>query len=144
MLGDAGRLQQVAQNLLQNAVKFTGKGGEVHAGLRRTANTAELVVQDTGVGIAPDLLPHVFERFRQGDSSTTRPHGGLGLGLAITRHLVEAHGGSVEAASNGTGLGATFTVRLPALGALAEEGARDGHTARVRLADVRGAGGRRP
>jgi signal transduction histidine kinase/ActR/RegA family two-component response regulator len=137
VLGDAGRLQQVAQNLLQNAVKFTPKGGEVHAGLRRFGNAAELVVEDTGAGIAPDFLPHVFERFRQSDSSTTRPHGGLGLGLAITRHLVEAHGGSVEAASRGPGLGATFTVRLPALGNRAAEAppAGDGETSQ--LAGVR-------
>jgi CheY-like chemotaxis protein len=113
--GDAGRLQQVAQNLLQNAVKFSGKGGEVRVDLRRAGPSAELRVRDNGVGISADFLPHVFERFRQGDSSTTRPHGGLGLGLAITRHLVEAHGGSVEAASAGVGQGATFTVRLPAL-----------------------------
>jgi len=115
LLGDAGRLQQVAHNLLHNAVKFTNAGGEVHAGLRRAGAAAELVVQDTGAGISAEFLPHVFDRFRQGDSSTTRPHGGLGLGLAIARHLVEAHGGSVEAASRGTGLGATFTVRLPVL-----------------------------
>ncbi|HET8645529.1 MAG TPA: HAMP domain-containing sensor histidine kinase, partial [Vicinamibacteria bacterium] len=113
VLGDAGRLQQVAQNLLQNAVKFTDRGGEVHAALRPSGRALELVVRDTGAGIAADFLPHVFERFRQGDSSTTRPHGGLGLGLAITRHLVEVHGGSVEAASDGAGRGATFTVRLP-------------------------------
>jgi signal transduction histidine kinase/CheY-like chemotaxis protein len=113
VMGDTGRLQQVAQNLVGNAVKFTASGGQVRVSLRRGAGTAELVVEDTGIGIAPDLLPHVFERFRQGDSSTTRPHGGLGLGLAITRHLVEAHGGSVEAASDGLGRGACFTVRLP-------------------------------
>jgi PAS domain S-box-containing protein len=115
VLGDAGRLQQVAQNLIQNAVKFSSKGNEVRVELRRAGGSAELCVHDNGAGISADFLPHVFERFRQGDSSTTRPHGGLGLGLAITRHLVEAHGGSVEAASPGLGQGATFTVRLPVL-----------------------------
>jgi PAS domain S-box-containing protein len=113
VLGDSGRLQQVAHNLLQNAVKFSSKGGEVRVELRRAGHWAELCVHDNGIGISAELLPHVFERFRQGDSSTTRPHGGLGLGLAITRHLVEAHGGSVEAASPGVGQGATFTVRVP-------------------------------
>ena len=115
MLGDVGRLQQVAQNLLNNAIKFTPAGGTVRATLRLAGGAAELVVEDDGVGIAPEFLPHVFERFRQFDSSTTRSHGGLGLGLAITRHLVEAHGGSVEAASEGADRGATFTVRLPVL-----------------------------
>jgi PAS domain S-box-containing protein len=113
VVGDGGRLHQVAQNLLNNAVKFTGAGGEVRVALHRSATLAELVVADTGVGIPAEFLPHVFERFRQGDSSTTRPHGGLGLGLAITRHLVEAHGGSVEAASEGPGRGSRFTIRLP-------------------------------
>jgi PAS domain S-box-containing protein len=139
VLGDAGRLQQVVQNLLHNAVKFTSRGGEVRVELRRAGHSAELQVRDTGVGIAAEFLPHVFERFRQWDSSTTRPHGGLGLGLAITRHLVEAHGGSVEAASDGAGKGATFSVRLPMLA----EGRRDGEppalssTAPVELAGVR-------
>jgi PAS domain S-box-containing protein len=139
VVGDAGRLQQVAQNLLSNAVKFTNTGGEVRVGLRRTATQAELVVEDTGVGIAEDFLPHVFERFRQGDSSTTRPHGGLGLGLAITRHLVEAHGGSVEAASAGIGRGARFTVRLPlAAPARAPEAVVSvGHPALLELSGVR-------
>jgi PAS domain S-box-containing protein len=115
VLGDAGRLQQVAQNLLSNAIKFTPAGGCIRTTLRCSGALAEVIVEDDGVGIAPDFLPHVFERFRQFDSSTTRAHGGLGLGLAITRHLVDAHGGSVEAASEGADRGSTFTVRLPVL-----------------------------
>jgi signal transduction histidine kinase len=103
----------VIWNLVSNALKFTPANGEVVVRLGASAGTAELAVTDTGIGIAPDVLPHVFERFRQGDSSLTRTHGGLGLGLAIVRHLVELHGGSVEAASDGHECGATFTVRLP-------------------------------
>jgi PAS domain S-box-containing protein len=112
--GDAGRLQQVLWNLLSNAIKFTAPGGRVEVRLEQGGGEVELVVTDTGAGIAPGFLPHVFERFRQADSSTTRAHGGLGLGLAIVRHLVEGHGGTVEASSPGLGLGSTFTVRLPA------------------------------
>jgi PAS domain S-box-containing protein len=111
--GDPGRLQQVFLNLLSNAVKFTPKGGRVQVRLHRTESVAEVVVSDTGPGIAPELLSHVFERLWQADSSTTRRHGGLGLGLAIARHLVELHGGSIQAESPGPGGGATFTVRLP-------------------------------
>jgi PAS domain S-box-containing protein len=111
--GDPGRLQQVAWNLLSNAIKFTPRGGQVVARLRPAGDHVELVVQDDGMGIKPEFLPHVFERFRQADSSSTRPHGGLGLGLAIVRHLVELHGGSVGVTSEGEGKGATFTVRLP-------------------------------
>ncbi len=113
VLGDPDRLQQVAWNLLSNALKFTPSGGRVTAEVTAHETCAELVVADTGVGIAPEFLPHVFERFRQGDSSTTRNHGGLGLGLAIVRHLVEAHGGTVRVESAGHGAGATFVVRLP-------------------------------
>jgi signal transduction histidine kinase/CheY-like chemotaxis protein len=113
VLGDAQRLQQVVWNLLSNAVKFTPKGGHIHVTLRRADSSAELSVRDTGRGIARDFLPFVFERFRQADSSTTRQHGGLGLGLSIVQHLVELHGGRVEAFSEGDGQGATFTVRLP-------------------------------
>jgi len=112
--GDAARLRQVVEKLLLNAVKFTPAGGRVHVRLSRADDShVEIAVTDTGQGIAPDFLPHVFERFRQADGSTTRQHGGLGLGLSIVRHLVELHGGTIRAESEGTGLGATFTVRLP-------------------------------
>ncbi|MGN6370185.1 MAG: ATP-binding response regulator [Phycisphaerae bacterium] len=111
--GDPNRLQQVVWNLLSNAVKFTPKGGTVQVQLLRVNSHVEIVVSDTGMGIDPAFLPHVFERFRQGDSSTTRLHGGLGLGLAIVRHLVELHGGTVWAKSAGEGKGATFYVTLP-------------------------------
>jgi len=113
VLGDAQRLQQVIWNLLSNAVKFTPRGGRVIVSLRATGSSAQITVQDTGEGIAPAFLPFVFERFRQADSSATRSHGGLGLGLSIVRHFVELHGGTVEARSEGTGKGATFIVRLP-------------------------------
>jgi CheY-like chemotaxis protein len=113
VMGDPARLQQVVWNLLANSVKFTPRGGRVHVRVWNVRSQVEVVVEDTGVGIAPAFLPHVFERFRQGDSSSTRPHGGLGLGLAIVRHLVELHGGTVEASSEGEGRGARFTVRLP-------------------------------
>lgn len=111
--GDAERLQQVVWNLLSNAIKFTPQGGEVQVDLSRHNGTAEIVVRDTGQGIAPDFLPYIFERFRQADTSSTRTHGGLGLGLTIVRHLVELHGGAVVAESAGIGHGAVFTVRLP-------------------------------
>jgi CheY-like chemotaxis protein len=100
-------------NLLSNAIKFTPAGGHVLVQLRRDGGQAELRVEDTGVGLAPDFLPHVFGRFRQGDSSSTRVHGGLGLGLALVRHLVELHGGTVTAESPGRGAGSTFTIGLP-------------------------------
>jgi PAS domain S-box-containing protein len=111
--GDAGRLQQVVWNLLSNAAKFTPQGGQISVQLMRVGEYAELRVSDTGHGIHPAFLPYVFDRFRQADSSSQRVHGGLGLGLAIVRHLVELHGGAVSAASPGEGKGATFTVRLP-------------------------------
>jgi PAS domain S-box-containing protein len=111
--GDPGRLQQVVWNLLNNAVKFTPREGRVQALLRRVNSRVEIVVSDTGPGIPADFLPFVFERFRQGDSSSTRPHGGLGLGLTLVKHLVELHGGAVTAESPGAGHGATFTVKLP-------------------------------
>jgi PAS domain S-box-containing protein len=111
---DATRMQQVFWNLLTNAVKFTGQGGSVTTTLRRVGNFVEVAVADTGAGIAPDFLPSVFEPFRQGDGSLARGHGGLGLGLAISRQLVELHGGTVTATSAGPGRGATFLVRLPA------------------------------
>jgi PAS domain S-box-containing protein len=114
-LGDAGRLQQVVWNLLSNAVKFTPEGGQIEIRLEQIDNQAQIQVIDTGKGIAPEFLPHVFEYFRQEDGATTRRFGGLGLGLAIVRHLVELHGGTVQAASLGEGKGSTFTVRLPLL-----------------------------
>ena len=113
VLGDANRLQQVLWNLLSNAIKFTPKNGRVQVALERIDSHVEIKVSDTGKGINREFLPYVFERFRQADSSTTREYGGLGLGLAIVRHLVELHGGSVAADSPGEGLGATFTVILP-------------------------------
>jgi signal transduction histidine kinase/CheY-like chemotaxis protein len=114
VLGDADRLRQVVTNLLENAVRFTPAGGRVTVALAERDGCAELSVTDTGEGIGPDLLPHVFTRFRQGDGSTTRHHGGLGLGLSIVQHLVRMHGGSVRAESEGAGRGATFYVTLPA------------------------------
>jgi PAS domain S-box-containing protein len=110
---DPHRLQQVMWNLLSNAVKFTPAGGRVEVELRRDGARTSVRVGDTGEGIAPEFLPHVFDRFRQADMGTTRQHGGLGLGLAIVRQLVELHGGEVSAASAGRGLGSTFTLRLP-------------------------------
>ncbi|MGH7998496.1 MAG: hybrid sensor histidine kinase/response regulator, partial [Brasilonema sp.] len=111
--GDFDRLQQVVWNLLSNAIKFTPKGGLVQVRLERVNSHVEITVTDTGRGISPDFVPYVFDRFRQADSSTTRIYSGLGLGLAIVRHLVELHGGTVHAESLGEGQGATFTVQLP-------------------------------
>ena len=113
--GDAARLQQVVWNLLSNAVKFTPREGRVSIRLERADSQVEIRVTDTGQGISADFLPFIFDRFRQADSSTTRQHGGLGLGLAIVRHLVELHGGTVHAESAGEGRGATIKVRLPIL-----------------------------
>ncbi|HEX8071764.1 MAG TPA: PAS domain S-box protein [Pyrinomonadaceae bacterium] len=121
VLADADRLQQVAWNLLTNAVKFTPSGGRIEVRLERAAGHVRLTVSDTGQGIAAEFLPHVFERFRQADSSSTREHGGLGLGLSIVRHLVEMHGGTVSAESAGAGQGASFTVLLPVAGARKEQ-----------------------
>ncbi len=111
--GDPDRLQQIIWNLLANAIKFTPAGGNVDVRLSRVNAHVELKVSDTGIGINREFLPHVFDRFRQADSSTTRRHGGLGLGLAIVRHLVELHGGTVAADSAGPDQGSTFTVLLP-------------------------------
>ncbi|HWA74424.1 MAG TPA: PAS domain S-box protein [Polyangiaceae bacterium] len=111
--GDAERLQQVVWNLLSNAVKFTPKGGRVYVRMQREDSHVEIVVADTGSGIAPAFLPHVFQPFRQQDGTSTRTHGGLGLGLAIVKHLVELHGGNIEARSEGQGKGSTFVVKLP-------------------------------
>ena len=129
--GDPERLQQVVLNLLTNAVKFTPQGGEVRVSVREAApedptfsgfaeRFAEIVVRDTGQGIQPEFLPRVFDPFRQAEPSTTRRHGGLGLGLAVVSHLVELHGGTVRAESDGEGLGSTFSVRIPMGGAAAE------------------------
>ena len=125
--GDPARLQQIVCNLLSNAIKFTPMGGRVEVSLVRRADRAEITVRDTGQGIKPEFLPYVFDRFRQEDGSISRRHGGLGLGLAIVRHLTELHGGTVAAASEGEGRGATFTIRVPI---------RDGASL-VRPADVR-------
>jgi signal transduction histidine kinase len=111
--GDAGRLQQVVWNLLSNAVKFTPKGGRIAVRVRTLESVAQITVTDSGQGIDPAFLPHIFERFKQADATSTRAETGLGLGLAIVRHLVELHGGTVEARSAGLGAGTTFTVRLP-------------------------------
>jgi PAS domain S-box-containing protein len=111
--GDPGRLQQILWNLLSNAVKFTPRGGSVEVAVRQAGDDVEIRVRDNGEGFAREFTPHLFERFRQADSSDTRVHGGLGLGLALARHLVELHGGQIEGASEGPGRGATFTVRLP-------------------------------
>ncbi len=113
--GDANRLQQIFWNLISNAIKFTPSGGQVKVCLEEVAGCAEFTVKDTGKGIPSEFLPHVFDSFRQADGSITRNHGGLGLGLAIVRHLVELHGGTVSVASPGEGKGATFSVRLPLL-----------------------------
>src|SRR5262249_47179932 len=111
--GDPDRLQQVVWNLLSNAIKFTPEGGSVELTLKRADPHIAIVVRDNGKGIEPEFLPHVFERFRQADMSSTRRVGGLGLGLALVKYLVETHGGTIEAESAGEGQGATFTVRLP-------------------------------
>jgi signal transduction histidine kinase len=115
VLGDPGRLQQVVWNLLSNAVKFTPPGGRVHVSLQSVAGHAEIIVADTGRGIPDALLPVIFDRFRQADSSSRRAHGGLGIGLALVRHLAEMHGGTVSVDSAGDSQGATFTVKLPLL-----------------------------
>ncbi|MGH9936543.1 MAG: ATP-binding response regulator, partial [Blastocatellia bacterium] len=113
VLGDANRLQQAIWNLLSNAVKFTAEGGRIEARLGRAEGQIEIAVKDTGIGIDPKFLPHVFDRFRQADASSTREYGGLGIGLAIVQHIVEMHGGGVSASSDGKGQGATFKIRLP-------------------------------
>jgi signal transduction histidine kinase len=114
VLGDAVRLRQISWNILVNAIKFTPPGGTVNVRVQQNGDWVEFVVADTGEGIDPAFVPRLFERFAQADASMTREHGGLGLGLAIVRHLVDLHGGTVEATSPGRQLGATFTVRLPA------------------------------
>ncbi len=143
-LGDSDRLQQVVWNLLSNAVKFTPRGGRVEVALQELGASAVIRVTDSGIGIREDFLPFVFDRFRQAESTSTRSHGGLGLGLSIVRHLIELHGGMVEVDSPGEGLGATFTVRLPLRAELAEDpldqtavSAQLGWSAPDRLAGVR-------
>lgn len=116
ILADGRLLGQIVSNLLHNAIKFTPKGGRVEASVARLEGETRITVRDTGRGMSPAFLPHVFERFKQEDSSTTREVGGLGLGLSIAKRLAEAHGGTIVASSDGPGLGATFSVRLPAKG----------------------------
>lgn len=122
VMGDASRLQQVVWNLLTNAVKFTPEGGRVELRTERVNGKVEVTVSDDGQGVAPEFLAHMFERFRQADASTTRRHGGLGIGLALVKQLVELHGGTVRAASAGEGRGATFTVSLPVAAVAAKSG----------------------
>ncbi len=124
--GDETRLRQVVWNLLTNAVKFTPEGGRVEARVERAGSYARIKVSDTGEGIDPEFLPYVFDRFRQADATTTRQRGGLGLGLAIVRHLVELHGGTVSAESEGRGRGATFTITLPLAGPGTQPGESEG------------------
>jgi PAS domain S-box-containing protein len=119
--GDGDRLQQIVWNLLTNAVKFTPKGGRIHVRVQRVDSHVEIVVTDSGVGISKEFLPHVFDRFRQADASTTRIHGGLGLGLSIVHQLVDLHGGNVSVHSEGEGKGATFTISLPFVGVTSEQ-----------------------
>ncbi|MGL5807106.1 MAG: ATP-binding protein, partial [Xenococcaceae cyanobacterium] len=115
IMGDETRLQQVFWNLLSNAIKFTSDGGKIDIWLEQVQNNVQIRITDTGIGISSEFLPHVFERFRQADGSTTRKYGGLGLGLALVKHLVELHGGTVTAESLGEDKGATFKVTLPSL-----------------------------
>ncbi len=124
--GDADRLQQVVWNLLTNAVKFTPKGGRIQVKVHRVDSHVEILVSDSGVGISKEFLPYVFDRFRQADASTTRIHGGLGLGLSIVRQLVDLHGGTVTVQSEGEGKGATFTITLPFVGVISNNQESDG------------------
>ncbi len=142
VIGDSSRLQQVVWNLLSNAIKFTPEGGTVTVVLAVDRDSVLLEVKDSGIGIPPDFLPFVFDRFRQADSSTARLHGGLGLGLAIVKHVVEMHSGTVQADSEGPGRGATFTVRLPAHAAQDSElGSGVGPSLQIPAADDRAAPG---
>jgi CheY-like chemotaxis protein/two-component sensor histidine kinase len=119
--GDADRLQQIVWNLLSNAVKFTPNGGRITVQVQRRASQVEIIVTDSGQGISKEFLPYVFDRFRQADASTTRAHGGLGLGLSIVHQLVDLHGGSVSVHSEGEGKGATFTISLPFMGVVSNQ-----------------------
>ena len=125
--GDPDRLQQVVWNLLMNAVKFTPRDGRIQLALQRVNSHVEIVVSDTGAGIRSELLPLIFDRFKQGESGTTRNQGGLGIGLALVRHLVELHGGSVTAESPGEGKGSTFRVKLPLVAAAVVAGGERVH-----------------
>jgi signal transduction histidine kinase/CheY-like chemotaxis protein len=127
VFGDPNRLQQIVWNLLTNAVKFTPKGGKIDVVVQRVSSHVEVAVHDSGMGISPEFLPHLFERFRQADSSTTRKYGGLGLGLSIVKQLVELHGGNVKAESTGDGRGATFIVSLPLRALRAHEASAGEH-----------------
>jgi signal transduction histidine kinase len=118
VLADPDRLQQVVWNLLSNAIKFSASGGRVELRLERGPHGVELTVRDEGIGISPAFMPYVFERFRQADAGPRRERGGLGLGLSITRHLVELHGGTITAESEGEGRGSTFRIHLPAAAAI--------------------------
>jgi CheY-like chemotaxis protein len=133
--GDPTRLQQVVWNLLSNAIKFTPRGGRVEVRLGTFDSHVQIEVADTGEGIRSDFLPYVFDRFRQADGTTTRAHSGLGLGLAIVRHLVELHGGQVRAHSDGEGRGALFTVRLPVAAVRRDLAGDDAPSLRVRGAE---------
>ena len=135
--GDPTRLQQCIWNLLSNAIKFTPQGGRVTIGLRRSDSHVEITVSDNGVGIRPEFLPFVFERFRQADTSTSRRSGGLGLGLAIVKQLTELHGGRVHVESDGEGQGATFTIALPVHALRADSPAA--HSERTAAAEADGA-----
>jgi len=128
IMGDADRLQQIASNLLTNAIKFTSKGGRVHVKLERIHSSIQLSVSDSGKGINPEFLPHVFDRFTQAEQTSSRAHGGLGLGLAIVRTLVELHGGTVHVESAGEGKGATFFVNLPIAAVSLLPGAENGES----------------
>jgi PAS domain S-box-containing protein len=136
IMGDAARIQQIVWNLLSNAIKFTPAGGEVEIKLKRENSHLSIAVSDTGNGITPEFLPFVFDRFLQADGKTTRTYGGLGLGLAIVRHLVELHGGTVQAESEGEGKGATFTVRLPLSQKSKQKSQSNGNTASVTQAKL--------
>jgi len=135
VLGDANRLQQIFWNLFSNAVKFTPRGGQVNVAVHRQDSQMQISVTDTGIGISSEFLPYIFDRFRQADGSTTRAHGGLGLGLAIVRHLVELHQGEVEVESRGKNRGATFTVRFPIAPAATLHASGDGEALQSEIAD---------
>ena len=137
IMGDPGRLQQVVWNLLSNAIKFTPKDGRIETTVRWEPDHVEIRVTDTGIGIKPEFLAHLFERFRQADASTTRKYGGLGLGLSIVKNLVELHGGSVHAQSEGEDRGATFIVQLPARPAESERSVARSHRADPRAGRAR-------
>jgi CheY-like chemotaxis protein len=139
VFGDSQRLQQIVWNLLCNSIKFTPVGGEVDISLEQVGSAARITIRDSGEGIPPEFLPHIFDRFRQADSSRTRRHGGLGLGLAIVRNLVELHNGEVEAYSAGKGRGAVFTVTLPCAATAARlPGEPDGKRASIKNAALLG------